>query len=37
LPVRVTATEEHSPLGDTLVAVSFADYRRGGTMLLPTR
>jgi hypothetical protein len=35
LPVRVTATEEHSPLGDTLVAVSFGDYRRGGTMLLP--
>jgi glyoxylase-like metal-dependent hydrolase (beta-lactamase superfamily II) len=35
LPVRVTATEEHSPLGDALVAVCFADYRRGGTMLLP--
>jgi glyoxylase-like metal-dependent hydrolase (beta-lactamase superfamily II) len=35
LPVMVTATEEHSPLGDVLVAVCFADYRRGGTMFLP--
>jgi hypothetical protein len=35
LPVKATATEEHFPLGDALVAVSFADYRRGGALLVP--
>jgi glyoxylase-like metal-dependent hydrolase (beta-lactamase superfamily II) len=35
LPVRAELVEEHSPLGDALVAVLFADYRAVGGLRLP--
>jgi len=34
---RAEVTEEHSPLGDTLVEVLFSDYRNVGTLQLPYR
>jgi hypothetical protein len=35
LPGKVAVTEEHSPLGDVLVEVTFGDYRGAGTLVLP--
>ena len=32
---KVTVTEEHPPLGDVLVEVTFADYRGAGPLVLP--
>jgi glyoxylase-like metal-dependent hydrolase (beta-lactamase superfamily II) len=35
LPAKVAVTEEHPPLGDALVEVTFGDYRAAGSLTLP--
>jgi glyoxylase-like metal-dependent hydrolase (beta-lactamase superfamily II) len=35
LPGKVALTEEHPPLGDAAVEVTFADYRSAGSLVLP--